>query len=188
MRTKLQSIARLMMVVTVLAAVMILLPGQVSGADSAEMIDVVAQPQPEWVDNPRTRLEVGNPNLVWIKELSMWTESQGYKRFVFYFDRRQMPEGLTELQQADFWDLLRNASIDQYAFEVNGQKDYSAYYRAYVGEPALVSTTVQVEEWDELTAQWVMRDVTTWELENYTIQGRYNSNPGGLDLARIRGN
>lgn len=152
---------------------------------AGELLDAYfLPPTPEHVDSPRTRLEVGDPHLVWITDLTLWTESLGTKRVVFYFDKRLMPDGLTEAEQLAFWEALRYVSLDQWAFEANGQKDYSAFYRAYVGEPALVPVTVQVERLDPILG-FVTEDVTTWEPENYTIIGRYNSNPGELDRDAI---
>ncbi len=199
-------ITRLWIVIFALLLLLVLAPAQsLIGAEAAsilgdeqaitdlynagELLDVKLEPdRPAHVDNPRTRLEVGNNNLVWIKQLTLWTESQGQKTFTFYFDKRLMPEGLTEAQQLQFWDELRTASVDQFSFtDQHGNKDYGAYYRAYVGEPILVPTTVEVEDWDEITGEMIVRTVTTWDFENYTIQGRYNSNPGELDRDSIEG-
>lgn len=94
-------------------------------------------------------------HLVWMKDLILWTESEGYKWVSFYFDSRVVPVGLTDEELVDYWEELRYLAREQFVTIVDGQKDYSAmveYYLGFVGS----------------------------ELENYMIMGVYNTDPGAL--------
>ena len=94
-------------------------------------------------------------HLVWMKDLILWTESEGYKWVSFYFDTRVVPAGLTDEELVDYWEELRYLAREQFVTIVDGQQDYSAMAEYYLGF---------VES----------------QLDNYMIMGVYNTDPGAL--------
>tara|TARA_Y100000310_G_scaffold298018_1_gene331549 strand:- start:1918 stop:2739 length:822 start_codon:yes stop_codon:yes gene_type:complete len=110
-----------------------------------------------------------NENLIWMKDLILWTESEGYNWIAIYFDSNYLPEGLSDKGKLEYWQVLQATADEYYPSEV------------YIGEPKLTTTTRWIEEFNEETGEIDIVQETITEPEDYTIMGRYNSNPWEIE-------